>query len=128
LAVIENQPEKSMGTEIGYHTIVHRLVKNMLEENKDINGIYVTNSLTFSVASVLEELGLHSKIVLIGHEKTKINIEYLQKDVVQAIVYQDQYDEAVLAIEKIKDKILYNQMPDRDIVKLQTGILIKESV
>ncbi len=67
---------------------------------KNIKGIFVTNSKVFNVARLIEKYGFKG-IQVIGHDLLKENIEFLKKDIVQFLICQRPEEQGYNAINKL---------------------------
>jgi LacI family transcriptional regulator len=71
-----------------------------LIRNKNIKGIFVTNSKVFNVGRLIEKYKLFD-IKVIGHDLLKENIGFLNKDIVQFLICQRPEEQGYNAINKI---------------------------
>ncbi len=69
-------------------------------KEKNIKGIFVTNSKVFNVARLIEKFGFKG-IQVIGHDLLKENIEFLKKDIVQFLICQRPEEQGYNAINKL---------------------------
>ncbi len=69
-------------------------------KEKNIKGIFVTNSKVFNVARLIEKCGFKG-IQVIGHDLLKENIEFLKKDIVQFLICQRPEEQGYNAINKL---------------------------
>ncbi len=76
-----------------------RSVSEKIKE-KNIKGIFVTNSKVFNVARLIEKYKL-TDIQVIGHDLLKENIEFLKKGVVQFLICQRPEEQGYNAINKL---------------------------
>ncbi|MCK5730878.1 MAG: substrate-binding domain-containing protein, partial [Draconibacterium sp.] len=74
-------------------------IKNKIEE-KNIKGIFVTNSKVFNVGRLIEKYALKG-IQVIGHDLLKENVEFLNKDIVQFLICQRPEEQGYNAINKL---------------------------
>lgn len=68
---------------------MNELTNHVLETNPDLDGIYVTNSMTQHVAKVIREQKKGDDIVVIGHELSNDIITSIQDGVINASIYQN---------------------------------------
>lgn len=69
-------------------------------DDKNIKGIFVTNSKVYYVGRLIERLKLKNMKV-IGHDLLKENIEYLKKDIVQFLICQRPEEQGYNAMNKL---------------------------
>lgn len=74
-------------------------VKDNIEE-KQIKGIFVTNSKVFFACRLIEKYNLYD-LKVIGHDLVKWNVEFLQKDIVQFLICQRPEEQGYNAINKL---------------------------
>ncbi|HSM49751.1 MAG TPA: substrate-binding domain-containing protein [Draconibacterium sp.] len=74
-------------------------VKAIIEE-KNIKGIFVTNSKVFFAGRLIEKYNL-TDIKVIGHDLVKWNVEYLSKGIVQFLICQRPEEQGYNAINKL---------------------------
>ncbi|MBL4936404.1 substrate-binding domain-containing protein [Clostridium sp. YIM B02515] len=68
------------------------LTKNVIQLNKDLNGIVALNSsASLGAARAIEGLGLKGKIKLVTFDSTMLGIQYLEDGVIQATVVQNPF-------------------------------------
>jgi len=67
---------------------------------KNIKGIFVTNSRVFYVGRLINKLGIKNMKV-IGHDLVKENVEYLKKDIVQFLICQRPEEQGYNSINKL---------------------------
>ena len=68
--------------------------------NKNIKGIFVTNSKVFNVGRLIEKYNLFD-LKVIGHDLLKENVGFLNKDIVQFLICQRPEEQGYNAINKI---------------------------
>lgn len=69
-------------------------------EEKQVKGIFVTNSKVFFVGRLIEKYNL-TGLKVIGHDLVKWNIEYLRKGIVQFLICQRPEEQGYNAINKL---------------------------
>ena len=68
--------------------------------NKNIKGIFVTNSKVYNMGRLIEKYGLN-ELKVIGHDLLSENIAYLKKDLVQFLICQRPEEQGYNAINKL---------------------------
>ena len=127
IVTVYNLEEKPMDSEIEYKTLVLEACESILQNTKNLDGIYITNSLTYCVSDVLEKYGLLGKVKIIGHERGELNTDALKKERIQGLVYQNQCLEVVDAIRYLAH-CFTEGVPDMpEIRNVPTHILLKEN-
>lgn len=77
---------------------MERIVK--IIQDKNIRGIFVTNSKVFNVGRLIEKFEL-SDLKVIGHDLLKENVAFLKKDIVHFLICQRPEEQGYNAINKI---------------------------
>ena len=77
---------------------MERVVK--IIQDKNIKGIFVTNSKVFNAGRLIEKYGLF-EIKMIGHDLMKENVACLKKDIVQFLICQRPEEQGYNAMDKI---------------------------
>ena len=67
------------------------LTEQILSENKDLRGIFVSNALTFCVAQYLESHSMKNKIHIIGYDLIKENIHFLKNGYIHLVYRETDY-------------------------------------
>lgn len=67
---------------------------------KNIKGIFVTNSKVFNIGRLIEKYELKG-IQVIGHDLLKENVEFLKKDIVQFLICQRPEEQGYNAVNKL---------------------------
>ena len=75
-----------------------RIVKKI--EEKNIKGIFVTNSKVFNVGRLIQKFNLKG-IQVIGHDLLKENVEFLKNDIVQFLICQRPEEQGYNAVNKL---------------------------
>ncbi|SHI86917.1 transcriptional regulator, LacI family [Tangfeifania diversioriginum] len=70
-------------------------------DNKNIKGIFVTNSKVFNVGHLIEKYKSAHRLRVIGHDLLKENITCLKKDIVQFLICQRPEEQGYSAINKL---------------------------
>lgn len=74
-------------------------IKKKIEE-KNIKGIFVTNSKVFNVGRLIKKFELKG-IQVIGHDLLKENVEFLKNDIVQFLICQRPEEQGYNAVNKL---------------------------
>jgi LacI family transcriptional regulator len=94
-----------------------KLTKKIIEENKELKGIFVPNASTHYFADVVFSLNLNNKVYIIGYDLIKENIKCLKEGTIDFIINQQPlrqgyegimalYSKIVLKQEVVKEKLL----------------------
>jgi len=86
-----------------------KLTKKIVDENKELKGIFVTNVSTHYFADAISSLKLHKKIYIIGYDLIKENIECLKDGTVDFIINQQPLRQGYEGIMALYSKIVLKQ-------------------
>ena len=82
-----------------------KTIETLLQTNPEIQGIFVTNSQVFYLASILEKLNLPG-IRVIGHDLIHENISFLKKGFVDFLICQRPEEQGYNAIRTLFDHLI----------------------
>jgi len=111
--------------EINTHNENHactELIDRIIHENKNLNGIFVTNAYTHQIAECLEVSPLDKKIHIIGYDLLEENIKYLQNGMIDFLISQSpeiQGYEGIFTLYRHvvhKERVPKNKMMQIDII------------
>lgn len=103
------------------------LIDQILEENPKLNGIFVSNALTFCVARVVELQKFKRKISIIGYDLIEENIEYLKKGIIDFLISQQSERQGYQGIYTLFRRIVLNE-PVPNKIMMHIDIITKENV
>lgn len=83
-------------------------IKKKIEE-KNIKGIFVTNSKVFYVGRLIEKFKLKN-VKVIGHDLLKENVVYLKKDIVHFLICQRPEEQGYNAINKLFKSVVQKRI------------------
>lgn len=111
-----------------YRGSIAELTKIILNDYPEIDGIYSTNSLISCIGKVVNDFKLGRKITIIGHENTEEIKGLMLRGVIDATVYQNQYEEIIRAINILYKYIIEGELDYSLTGYSDQGILIKEKI
>jgi LacI family transcriptional regulator len=91
---------KSPNVEINFNTF--------LNENPDVEGIFVTTSKAYQIAKIISEFK-SKKIRVVGYDLIPENVTYLNQGVIDFIIHQNQKRQAYLGITSLVEHFLFNK-------------------
>ena len=105
----------------------YRLVDQIIDDHPDIAGVYLgsANSTTFCRRVV--ELGYDKKLKIVASDIFTELIDYLRKDIVQATIFQNPYNQGRLAVRYLYEMMAEGRVIDRNIF-LDPQLVIKSNV
>ena len=100
---------------------------NTIIKNKNLKGIFVTNALTFLVASFIESIRSRNEIRIIGYDLIKENVAFLNKSVINFLISQSPFTQGYEGIQLLYRKVVLNQKIDDRII-MPIDIVAKENI
>lgn len=108
---------------------VIEIIKEQLIENESVIAMYsIRERTTIKVCKAAMDLKLTDDLIIIGSDMIPINQEMLEKDVLKAIIYKNPKMRGYLATKTLLEKILKNETPDKDIINIQSQIILKNNL
>ncbi|NQT60386.1 MAG: substrate-binding domain-containing protein [Bacteroidetes bacterium] len=102
-------------------------VLTVLEENPDLQAIIALNEpSTVGSARALESSGRESEIVLIGFDNSSPIIQYLEQEVIQAIVVQKPFNMGYLGVTYAVDAVNGKKIPE--VIDTGSEIITKDTM
>lgn len=101
-------------------------LKNVLTQNTNITAAITFNSKVYRLAMHLVDLN-HTNIQLIGYDLLKVNIEFLQKGVINSLIAQRPDKQAYFTVRDMCRELIFRQ----DVKKINyvpIDILMKENI
>jgi len=105
------------------NTLVNKIVTN----NINLKGIFVTNALTYLVASYIKSNHLENKIKIIGYDLVEENVAYLKNSVIDFLISQSPITQGYQGISLLYRKIVLNHEID-DKIMMPIDIVTKENI
>lgn len=105
---------------------INALLKKILNNN-NLQGIFVTNALTYLVASYIELDNSEKKIRIIGYDLVKENVAYLKNSVIDFLISQSPITQGYQGIRLLYRKLVLNQDVD-DKIMMPIDIVMKENI
>lgn len=96
-------------------------------DNENLKGIFVTNALTFLVASYIESNNSQNRIRIIGYDLIKENVAYLKNSVIDFLISQSPVTQGYQGIQLLYRKLVLNQDID-DKIMMPIDIVTKENI
>jgi LacI family transcriptional regulator len=106
---------------------MNTLVKKILNDNTNLKGIFVTNALTYLVASYIQANHLEKKIKIIGYDLVEENVAFLKNSVIDFLISQSPITQGYQGIHLLYRKIVLNHEID-DKIMMPIDIVTKENI
>ena len=98
-----------------------------ITNNRNLKGIFVTNALTFWIASYVESNNCQNEIRIISYDLVKENVAYLKNSVIDFLICQSPVAQGYQGIQLLYRKIVLNQDID-DKIMMSIDIVTKENI
>ena len=101
--------------------------QKILEEQSDLQGIFVTNALTYLIASFFESYCSKKNVRIIGYDLIKQNIDYLRSEVIDFLISQSPITQGYQGIYSLYRYLVLEQNVD-DKIMMPIDIVTKENI
>lgn len=115
-------------TELVMYDEIKKSTEECIRQFSNIDAFYVTNGLTEWCADVVAQNHCEGKIKIIGHEVTQKTCNYLQNDIVHALIYQRPALQIYNAINLMFDYLIGNIGEIESCIVSECSIIIKENL
>jgi LacI family transcriptional regulator len=105
---------------------INTLLTKILD-NTNLQGIFVTNALTYLVASYVKSNHLEKKIKIIGYDLVKENVAFLKNSVIDFLISQAPIAQGYQGIQLLYRKLVLNQ-DVYDKIMMPIDIVTKENI
>lgn len=122
--ITENREEE----EKLYRGSISELTREILYKYPNVDAIYSTNSLISCIGKVVSDSKIEKKIIVIGHENTEEIKGLMLKNIIDATVYQNQFEEIIRATNILYGYIIDGELDYSLTGYSEQGILIKEKI
>ncbi|MGC8805642.1 MAG: substrate-binding domain-containing protein, partial [Candidatus Ratteibacteria bacterium] len=106
---------------------IYTLFNKIVIKNPNLRGIFMTNALTYLVASYLESKKLNKKIRVIGYDLVEENIAYLKNSIIDFLISQSPMTQGYQGIMLLYRKIVLNHDIEERIM-MPIDIVTKENI
>ena len=108
--------------------ITYEKTVQLLAEQPDLRGIYITCGGVSQVGRALEESGRAKDIRVISFEDYPEVVDLIRKDVIDCTIAGEIQKQGELPVQIIMDHIVFGKTPEVDHIFTETWILVKESL
>lgn len=92
------------------------LLKEMYQENDDLQGIFVTTALTYRVAEFIRTESIEKKVYVIGYDLTDKNVLYLKEELIDFLIGQRPETQGYQGIYALYRHLVLNESVDKRIM------------
>lgn len=105
------------------------LTKEILHKHKELSGIYFTSSPgTIGAGIAIEKLKLNHSPKLVGYDVSEEVRELFNKNICTAVLYQDPYMQAFVALKLLGKSILENWKPEKRYLYIKPKIVLLQNL
>ena len=108
--------------------IAYYLASKMIHERPDIKGIYFSSANSVTFCNRLEELGYAGKIRIVASDLLPGIIDYLKRDIVNATIFQNPFDQGRLIVTYIYRMLAENYQPKQEVFYLNPQIVLESNL
>lgn len=90
------------------HPNFETMLTNVIEENSDLAGIFVTTSKAFQVADVTSQIK-DKKIAIVGYDLLETNIDYLNRKYIDFLIHQNPKRQAYLGLTSLIEYFIFDK-------------------
>jgi len=101
--------------------------RNILKDQTDLQGIFVTNALTYLIASYLQRHLKSNHIRIIGYDLIKENVEYLKSGFIDFLINQFSIDQGYQGIYSLYKHLVLKQDVD-DAIMMPINVVMSENI
>ena len=102
--------------------------KAMLEQNPDMDALYVVGAGMAGVCRALIALHLERRVKVVGFDSVPDTVEMMKKGIVRAVICQHPFTQGYRAVKAAYDYLVSGVMPVPDYCLVQNEIMILESL
>jgi methyl-accepting chemotaxis protein/ribose transport system substrate-binding protein len=106
----------------------YRTTKDLLRQNSNIRGIFVTGGGMGAVAKAVEELGFSGRTFVVCFDYNKEIFEYIKKGIITAAIGQDPFGQGHDPIIYLYNMLVSGQKPENDIIRTRLEVVDKNNV
>jgi LacI family transcriptional regulator len=105
----------------------YNLIHQILDENSDLKGFFISNALTYCAGRVLQERGIERKISVVGYDLLPENVRYLKEGTIDFLISQQSEQQGYQGIYTLFRRIVLNEsVPEK--IMMPIDIITKENV
>lgn len=105
----------------------YNVTRNLLTAHPDLKAIYCVGGGPYGAVEAIEEMGLSGQILVIGHDETAENLEYV-KNGQMTVIGQNPAGVAFDGCMYLYNKIVAGQDPEQDVVAAFSAIIRPDNV
>lgn len=102
--------------------------KDLLKQNSNIRGIFITGGAMAAAAKAVEELGFSGKTFVVCFDYNKEIFDYIRKGIITAAIGQDPFGQGHDPIIYLYNMLVTGQKPENEIIWTRLEVVDKNNV
>lgn len=102
-------------------------INRIICENKSLDGIFMSNALTYCAARAIEKQKIKRKIFVVGYDLINENVQYLKKGTIDFLISQQSERQGYQGIYTLFRQVVLNKSVPKKIM-MHIDIITKENV
>jgi LacI family transcriptional regulator len=107
--------------------LAYYLTKKIIQEMQDLKAIYVATGNSIAVCRCIEDLGFQGKISIVATDIYPEVQKYMEKDIIQAVIFQDQIRQGESAVRLIFDYFSDGIIPSK-FINIQPQLILRSNL
>ncbi|MDR2617453.1 MAG: LacI family DNA-binding transcriptional regulator [Treponema sp.] len=107
--------------------LAHFLAGKVIREQPDLRAIYVATGNSIAVCRCIEEMGLQGKISIVATDIYPEIRTYMEKDIIQGVIFQDQIRQGENAVRVVFDYLSGGIIPSKSIL-IQPQLIMRSNL
>ena len=108
--------------------ITYRKTTELLKEQPELRGLYITCGGVSQVGRALEESGRAKDIRVISYEDYPEVVELIRKDVIDCTLAGEIQKQGEIPVQLIMDHLVFGKQPENDQIFTEIKVIVKESL
>lgn len=108
--------------------LAFEVTKEMLLKHAEINAIFIVAGGVYGVCRAVLSLGLQNKLTIISFDSVETTVEMLQKQIIQATIYQHPYTQGYKSMDIVFNYLVNGLQPKKTQHILKNEIKILENI
>lgn len=108
--------------------LAFEVTKEMLVKHAEINAIFIVAGGVYGVCRAVLSLGLQNKLTIISFDSVETTVEMLQKQIIQATIYQHPYTQGYKSMDIVFNYLVNGLKPKKTQHILKNEIKILENI
>ncbi|WP_110954529.1 LacI family DNA-binding transcriptional regulator [Anaerosinus massiliensis] len=108
--------------------LAFEVTKEMLVKHAQINAIFIVAGGVYGVCRAVLSLGLQNKLTIISFDSVETTVEMLQKQIIQATIYQHPYTQGYKSMDIVFNYLVNGLKPKKTQHILKNEIKILENI